>query len=268
MRLLSAARAGEVVWLLTNTKRLIEFSVPRRSSTAVAVEGFREDDEVWGLASSGEGTLWTLLTPSLVAEVRTNGTVGRRIPLTRQYLGLHGSPGGLLVQPVNVLAGRQILESVQRPGETGRAVGSLRVVKFATRAETLARNLVGCGLSRTTEVPCWVNHDPRVHRIGADGTGRVIELGDALMQRRGRRVRPLDEPGPVIDAQIGHDGALWVLFRPVGEGRELEIARYAPDGVRTHHHQLERDVRFILDVAGTRCLLLARAGEPIEVAVG
>ena len=33
----------------------------------------REDDEVWGLASSGEGTLWTLLTPSLVAEVRTNG---------------------------------------------------------------------------------------------------------------------------------------------------------------------------------------------------
>ena len=267
---LGRVRVDEAVWLLTDTKRLVRFSVPHRTSTAVSVSGLGRDDEDWGLASVGQGPLLTLLGPSTVVEVGMDGKVARRLALRQPHVGIYGVRGGLLVQPVNATSGSAALEWISSPGDVGRVVGTLRITRFGTRAETLARNLVGCGLSLTSELPCWFNQDPRVHRVGFGDEGSIVELGAVWGNATGRGDRPLDEAGPVIDAHIASDNGLWVLTRTSGRGERGEndeVARYAPDGTQTHRRELAGRVRCMLDVSGTNGIFLSREGYPIVVSV-
>lgn len=260
------ARAGRTVWLLTNTARLVHLSVSTLESGSSAVTGLRGEEELWGLARTDHDSLLTMLGASMLGELATTGQVGRRWPLDRAHVGLHPAPLGFLLQPATLRAERRVLEWTRHPDDPGRAVGTLTLTWFGSRAETLARNLVGCGMTHARDVPCWFNHDSRVHRVSARGESRIVELGHGLNQGGGRGGRPVEERGPVVDAQVAVDDSLWVLLRDRRHGA-LTLVRYATDGEQTQTRRLEVDARLVLDVGPTRVLLLSREGYPVEVGV-
>ena len=264
------ARAGDTIWLITNAERLVQLSLLDQSITTHEVTGLRPGQETWGLASSGSGHLWTLVDWSTIAQLTQEGRAELRLPLPTRYLGLYGFGDGVLVQPATVVPQRQVLEWL-RPGErVGAPIGSLRLVTFSSRAETLVRNLVGCGSTVTSETPCWFNQDLRVDRIDADGTSRLLELqGVEYLLRPQPDPTRLDQPGPIIDVHIGADHSLWVLLRePIAGGDGHLLARYAPDGTQSHLRRLDRRVRLILDANNATCRLLAGSGQIHEVVFG
>ena len=259
------ARDGGSVWLLTDEARLVHVSTSGRIRGAVTLKGLRDRDGVWGLAHTSRGTLVTLGGVSRVIEFDRSGLVSRRWHLDRQYLGLHGAPGGLLLQPVAFNGGRRVLEWTSHPSAPPRAVGRLRVTSFGSRTGTLARNLVGCGMTQADEVPCWFNHDPRVYRVSVRTTGgTVVDLGSPWNRGPGREQGPLDVRGPVVDALVASDGSLWVLLRQTPSARPV-LVRYSADGRQTDRQDLDVDARLLIGADSYRVRLMSRDGVPVEV---
>lgn len=252
-----------MVWLLTHAERLVRLSVAGRTSMAFRVDGLREGDQLWGLAWTEDGTLLTMLGPSTFAELTRTGRVGHRWSLPRQYVGLYGAPTGILLQPVSFDVGRPALEWARGPTTTRRAVGTLTVMPASSRVETMTRNLIGCGMTRTHEVPCWFNHDTRLHRVALREPGRVVDLG-VLWSEPDQGAGPVDEGGPIVDAQIAEDHSLWVLLREPGLEAPV-LVRFDARGVQTADPRVDLDARLILAARPDRVLLLSRQGHPVEV---
>ena len=265
------ARDDGDVWLLTSTARLVRLSLSDHTVVAVTVTGLRPDEEFWGLASTGTGKLLTLIDRSTIATVSRRRHVSGRVAMEGRYLGLYGFRETILVQPVTLQAGRPVLKRLRLGEQPTTEIGSLRLVNYSTRSETLVRSLVACGTTSATELPCWFNQTLRIDRIATAGTGRPLEL-------LGLTSRPLPTPhpdrmdvrGPIIDAHIDRDRMLWVLLRqhiPAGSAGDL-LARYTPDGVPMNLQRLEGRARLILDAAEDECLLLGVDGVIRRAVVG
>ena len=106
-----------------------------------------------------------------------------------RYLGLYGFWETILVQPVTLQAGRPVLKRLRLGEQPTPEIGSLRLVNYSTRSETLVRSLVACGTTSATELPCWFNQTLHIDRIATAGTGRPLEL-------LGLTSRPLPTPHP------------------------------------------------------------------------
>ena len=265
------ARDDGDVWLLTNTARLVRVSLSDHTVVAAAVTGLRPDEEFWGLASSGTGDFLTLIGRSTIATVGRRGHVSDRVAMEDRYLGLYGFRETVLVQSVTFQAGSPVLKRLRLGEQPTVEVGSLRLVDYSTRSETLVRSLVACGTTSATELPCWFNQTLHIDRIGIAGTGRPLELL-GLTARALPTPHPdrMDVRGPIIDAHIDRDRMLWVLLRqdiPAGSASDL-LARYTPDGTPLNLERLEGRSRLILDAAADECLLLGVDGVIRRAVIG
>jgi hypothetical protein len=231
------------------------------------IEGLAADETPWGLARTSNGFL-TLVGPATVARIDLEGHVRERVVLHRPQLSLFGLGETLLLQPATLGGNEAVLRRVRLPGGDSQSIGSLRSSVYETRAETLARNLVGCGSTQVDELPCWFNHDLRIDRVPRKGDGRMfsIRLPGFDVRPSGQGVESLEEPGPIIDVHIDRTRALWVLLRrPAAAPARFVLARFSDAGELTDTTELAGRPRLILDANDRRCLLLAGTGQLLSV---
>ena len=231
------------------------------------IEGLASDETPWGLARTSDGFL-TLVGPATVARVDLKGHVTERVALQRPQLNLFGLGETLLLQPATPTADEAVLRRVRLPGGDSQSVGSLRSSQYETRAETLARNLVGCGSTQVDELPCWFNHDLRIDRVPRVGDGRMFRIRlsgfEDWSSRQG--VEGIEDPGPIIDVHIDRSRALWVLLRrPASVPARFVLARFSDAGELTDSTEVAGRPRLILDAEARRCLLLAGTGQFLSV---
>ena len=260
-------RDSSRVRLLTTEQRLLSIELSDLSVQSHAVVGLAPDETLWGLAGTSRG-LWTLVGGSTAARLADDGRVEERVALGTPQLGIFGIGDMLLLQPASLAVGEAVLRRVDFDRDEGWPVGSLRTSGFPTRAETLARNLVGCGSTQTRELPCWFNHDQTIDRVTADGDGRLLHLGSHHIgwTELQRDTAPIDQPGPIVDAHIDRGGRVWVLLRrPTSEGPEFALMRYPDTGDPTFTTTVPGRPRLILDAHDRRCVVLVGTGRVITV---
>ena len=153
-KVVGRTRGDGRVRLLTTKPRLLSVRLSDGSAVSQPISGLEADEAPWGLALTSDG-LVTLVGPATIARLSPEGQVTDRVALQRPQLGLFGLGESVLLQPATLVADEAVLRRVRLPDGRGESVGSLRSSPFETRAETLARNLVGCGSTQVDELPCW-----------------------------------------------------------------------------------------------------------------
>lgn len=271
------AVTAPVVRLLTASHQLYRLDLQRQQVVAVGRLEVDEGAQVWGLAETAGGSLWTLLGFRQLARVDDTGRLLEKIELANPALALYGWHDGLIVQEATLQSDVPVLLFV-RPGSTDRwPFGNLQRRGFATRPETLAGNLVSCGSTAGDEIPCWFSHTLLVHRIGPDGVTRVsravglglepLAAGDGAFEVDSQVVRPR----PIRDAYIDDEGALWLLtMKPPSQAAEMravgeQLARYTAGGELARAIPLTEPARIILGFVRDQVLLLSVTGRFLAV---
>ena len=255
------------VRLLTTSHRLLVVDVRGRSrlptmrQTAIALES---GDEPWGLATSPDGRLWTLIGTNRLVKIDEHGRIAERVSTKAHYIGLFSVANTVLVQSATPAAGRPALQSLDLRTMLTRPAGSLRSVQFATRLDTLTRNLVACGSTRGSELPCWFAQGLDVDKVSTRGDSRQQRLrGVGIRSPDPDAVRLEEMSGPIIDAHIDVLGRLWVLVRRSNGQHQPEyvVARYSALDELQHVLAAPDTSRLILTVRGSDCLLLTGNGQ-------
>jgi hypothetical protein len=262
--------------------RILDLSVPAvrlidRATLRSSTKRLNGSDvllDAYGLAATGDGTLWILGGKGrflLRFSEKTGALLERRtLP----------DPG----QGVSALWGRVGLLTVRlRPDEPlllrleGREF--LRFSGLASRPATgiraaLVRNLFRCGSGTADAIPCWFTAGPaEILLLGPDGVIRPVavpsfaQAASAVSQ----------DPGgaftfPVRDAFVSEDG-LWVLSNQEGartpldagarRGRHVVLLR---EGRANRVTRLDREARAILDASPRALVLLFADGSVLRVA--
>ena len=253
------------VRLLTSRRRVITMKLADGVTVAHRLKGLSVDEAVWGLARSADGRLWTLAGTSQLAEI-DQGDIARRLPLRGDYVGLFGFGGTLLLQPAAVAPEELILRRFDLETQVFERVGSFRASPFATRPETLVLNLVGCGSTQFTELPCWFNQDLRIDRVSADGSGRqqVVSGVDFVRSVSEKGLQRLERPGPIMDAHIDASGMLWVLVatdESSPSDKRFVLVRYDASGRLQDRIAVPGRPRLILDAGSAGARLLTGTGQ-------
>ena len=251
------------VALLTDGYDLIMVDPQGRRSDRQSSTG-GGNDSLWGLAWS-ESVLWTLTN-----RTRLRRVAGERDPVDEKSigqpaLGLFGWRGRVILQPATQQVGTAAL--VWSPtGADRQPFGELRLRPYgASRAEMLAFNLVMCGLSHGTRMPCWFRDENRVDRINVDGVGRLLEL-PSLASPPGGASRSLEYSHRTIhDAYVSVNDDLWVLgwTRSANESRPSSLRRllrFDERGAQTGDYLLDRPARLLLGVFGPQLYFLGVDG--------
>jgi hypothetical protein len=229
--------------------------------TAIA---FKSGEEPWGLATSTDGRLWTLVGTNRLAEIDAHGRIAQRVSTKAHYIGLFSVANTVLVQSATPAAGRPALLSLDLRTMLTRPAGSLQSVQFATRVDTLARNLVACGSTHGGELPCWFAQGLNVDRVSTNGDSRQHRLrGLGVRSPDPDAVRLEEMSGPIIDAHIDAVGRLWVLVRRSDDRHQPEyvVVRYSALDELQHVLAAPVTSRLILTVRGSDCLLLTGNGQ-------
>ena len=269
-KVVGRARDPYRVRLLTTSRRLVTVHLSDLSTTSNGLVGFKTEDAPWGLAVS-DGGWWTLVGASQLAQMDDDGHLEDRVLLGGSYVGLFGVGEVLFLQPATPALGAAVLQRLNLETMGRENAGALRASSFATRAETLAFNLVACGSTEAAELPCWFNHGLKVDRIGSAGDGRIqVISGIELAPDTRQGLERLETSGPIVDAHVDERGRLWVLLRrstgPSGDEEESVLARYGDDeleGVAT----VPSLSRLIIDVRGDDCVLLVGSGQFSRVGI-
>ncbi len=257
-----AARA-ESVALLTDANDLITIDPRRRRSDRQSVP-HDQTDSLWGLAWS-EGVLWTLANRTRVRRVGgKRGLVDER-SLTGPALGLFGWRGRVILQPAMRQVGTVALEW-SATGRDPQPFGGLQLRAYGTtRAEMLAFNLVMCGLSHGTRLPCWFRDEKRVDQVRVDGTSQWLELPSLVSPPRGASEPLEDSHRAVHDAYVSADEDLWILGWTRGASQAAHsslrrLIRFDEQGTQTGDYLLPRPARLLLGVYGERLYFLGADG--------
>ena len=257
------------VRLLTTRPRLVSFRLSDGSAVSLPITGLESHESPWGLAGTEDG-LVTLVGPVTVARLGPKGRVTERVALRQPQLGLFGLGESVLLQPATPDSNQAVLRRMNFLDGQSQPVGSLRSSRFETRAESLARNLVGCGSTQVDELPCWFNHDLTIDRISDEGEGRTVRvrLSGFEGERSRQGIRGIGEPGPIVDVHIDRSRALWVLLRrPASSPARFVLARLSDSGALTNATELTGQPRLILDAEARECLLFVGTGQLVSVTV-
>lgn len=264
--------AGPTVWLATGTDALIRVDTIGRRFTRAQIRPLMPGEHVWGLASNGSGTFWTLVGRSVLAEVSGDGQIVRRTTLEQPHVGVFGGRHELLYQVMDFHPPAEAL-TAGPPGGARRPWGAMRTrARPLARAAVAALNLVACGSSQGTFIPCWFPDEAAVTLTDPSGTSREVRL-DGLPVVAPEVLLAAENPRrPVRDVYVSATDDVWVL----GSGQALRsedserpggwlLARYDADGRLLRRMQLPEPARLVLSATLDTCLLLAWNGVVVEV---
>lgn len=270
------AAAGARVWLLTLARNLIAIDIERGVAAQVAVRGVPPVDNLWGLARLDDGALWTLVGRHGLGQLMEDGRLVRRIDLRTPHLGLFASGGDLLYQVFEVDPPAPAL-TAGPPGESNRrAWGVLHTRVFdRPRAETMALNLVSCGLGERGLLPCWLPGQASIALTDQNGAGRVTQLAGVAPQAPDEILMSSSPARSVRDVYALHNGDVWVLSSTVadaaavspGAAYELRwwLKRFSPAGQLREVVTVPEPARLILGRSGRSLVLLTAAGTVLVV---
>ena len=260
------------VWLLANGQAIV--SIDLRVGVASRTVIVRPSGtSCWGLARLDDGSLWTLLGRSALAEVGAGGFIAREIALQEPHFGLYARGDRLVYQPARfVPSGGLLFAGV--PGNPHPAPWSTiepRSFPAMPRASAAALNMVVCGATHTAEQPCWFPDDTSIALIGPAGQTRRVALS-GLTRVAPEVLLTSDTPArPLRDVFVEESGTIWVLSSgtPPAEAGDLPggwmLAEYTGAGARVRMRRLSESVRLILDVNRGRLIVLSGTGMVAEV---
>jgi hypothetical protein len=254
------AGCGRSVWLLTDTPQLVEITLDH-TVTVRPLRKALQNDRPWGLACVADA-LWTLVNPTTLARVTTDGDLVERFPIRRPRIALFGAGQKVVYQELpTIIAAPVLVASPPRdsldirpwPGFLGRAGKS--------RDDQLTRNLVNCGLSHNGWLPCWFANQAEV--TISDGVSSVIKPSQPLVGK------DADPSLPLWDVALADEERVWVLATTTASAGERRLGGRLIVATRTGgelgHVLLKPAARLILSATATRCLLLTAGGELTEV---
>jgi hypothetical protein len=265
----------DVVELLTESRRLIRIGLDDDEIAVVRLQ-VEDQDNIWGLARSRSGELWTLLNRQTLARISKQGVVERRIPLARSHIGLFSLNGSLVYQALPRPS--QPLLSLGPPGDTGRApiTGFEARVRTANVPDMLIENLVMCGAGTAGVLPCWFPDDVVLHLIGLNASSQRLDLPALAWSGHPDSQHPSvhgpeDAAQPIWDAYIDKT-SLWVLSGldqlsiPARKGG-LRLIRFGVAGDLIAEKPLATPARLILGTRGKQVWLLLTSGSLEKVAL-
>ena len=137
-------------WVLTGGNALIELDLEQATHVRSTLTPLESDEHVWGLASTGDGTFWTLAGRTVLAQVTDLGRVVRRVALAQPHVGVFAAGPELLYQVMDFQPPADAL-AVGPPGVSARRPwGQIRTRALPlSRASVAALNLVSCGPTST-----------------------------------------------------------------------------------------------------------------------
>ncbi len=149
-------------------------------------------------------------------------------------------------------------------GRDPEPFGGLQLRAYGTtRAEMLAFNLVMCGLSHGTWLPCWFRDEKRVDQARVDATGEWLELPSLVSPPRGASLPLEDAHRAVHDAYVSADDDLWILGWTRGASDAARsslrrLLRFDEQGTQTGDYLLPRPARLLLGVYGPAVIFSGR----------
>jgi hypothetical protein len=226
----------------------------------------------WGLARLADGSLWTLKGRSAVIRIGERGEILEELGLDAPQFGLFAQGDRLIFQPADFSPPAPLLYAT-RPGDATRTpFGPLRSRPFRlARASVAALNMLGCGIGRAGERPCWFPDEAALSLMdSAGGVRRVMLPGLEVIAPE--VLLTSDNPAvPVRDAYIDASGTIWVLGSgtpPAGAEDQPGgwiLARYSGAGARIGLQRLAESARLILRAQSGRAVLLTGTGMVAEV---
>jgi hypothetical protein len=268
-------RAGDGrdrVWLLANGEAIVSINLRLAiaSRTEIARPGGKS---CWGLARLDNGSLWTLLGRSALAEVGAGGFIAREIALQEPLFGLYARGDRLVYQPARfVPAGGLLFAGV--PGDLHPDPWSAikpRSFPGMARASAAALNMVVCGATHTAEQPCWFPDDTSIALIGPAGQTRRVALSGLTRVAPEVLLTSANPSRPLRDVFVEESGTIWVLSggAPPVDASDVPggwlLAEYTGGGAHVRLRRLSEPVRLILDVNRERLVVLSGTGMVAEV---
>ncbi len=261
------------VWIMTGGNALVAVDLDRGSRTRTMVMPLEGDEHVWGLATTGDGTMWTLVGRTVLAQFTTDGHVVRRVNLAQPHVGIFGAGGQLLYQVMDFQPPAEAL-TAGPPGASGRRPWSAMKTRTLplSRTSVAALNLVSCGASETAAVACWFPDQAAVTVTEPSGESRELQL-DGLPIVAPEMLLASENPRrPIRDLLIAGDGTLWVLgsgsppsSAPRGQPGGWLLNQYGRDGRLRRRYQLPEPARLLLRASGDGCVLVGWDGRVVEV---
>ena len=264
--------AGSTVWLATGSDALIRVDTIGRRFTRAQIRPLVPGEHVWGLASNGSGSFWTLVGRSVLAELSGDGQIVRRTMLDQPHVGVFAGRRELLYQVMDFHPPAAAL-AAGPPGGARRPWGTMHTrVRPLARAAVAALNLVACGSSQGRFIPCWFPDEAAVTLTDPSGASREVAL-DGLPVVAPEVLLAAENPRrPVRDAYVSAKDDIWVLGSgqaPRAEDSERPggwlLARYDADGRLLRRMQLPEPARLVLSATLDTCLVLAWNGVVVEV---
>ena len=263
---------GDERVLLLAGSTLVTIDLQRRTQRSNVLR-LPPREDCWGLAKLSDGTLWTLMGWSTAAQLSAAGTIERTIELPVAHLGLFGAGDRLVYQQARLPAGRPALLA-GRPGETSRSPWSdltTRAFDDLAMGAAAALNLVGCGVGRAGEIPCWFPDEPVVSLIAEDGTTRRLALAGLARVAPETLINATSPPRAIRDVYVEGDGTMWVMSSGRGPVGGLSgpggwiLAQYSRRGEAIDLRLLPEPARLILRAERGRALVLTGSGMVAEV---
>ena len=250
-------------WLLTKSADLIRLNHDSRTSTTQRASDVRPDDSFWGLACLEDGNLWTLATGHVLARMTTNGTIVERVVMAMPQLEVFGVQDRLVFLGLPIVPDRPVLSVASRgsPGTVRPWLGLVGRASFGS-GPSFPTNLVDCGISFASRLPCWFADRSRISI--SDGTiAREVAL--PWLDESG-----VNRAAPIRDAALMPDGSMWVLAASSAatlDGRRVsqKLSHVTPSGVEQESVPLTPAARLIAWVDTTGCVLLSVTGNLLRV---
>jgi len=260
------------VLLMVGGTTLVSIDLQTRTQRAYAL-ALKGAERCWGLARLADGSLWSLKGMNAAIQITPEGSVAREMALAVAQLGVYGVGERLVLEPGSLPAGEPVLFA-GLPGEESRVPwGGMRARPFESLAmgAAAALNLVGCGQTRSAELPCWFPDEPVVFLITSDGTTRRVGLEGLPRAVPEILINARVPQRPIRDVYVERDGTLWVISTgtPAAGAGDLPggwlLLRYGRRGEFIDQRLLSEPARIILRAERGRALVLTGAGMVAEV---
>jgi hypothetical protein len=264
---------GPTAWLATGGDTLVQIDLASTRHARIPVHPLQEGEHMWGLASTREGEMWTLIGRETLAQLGEGAEIVRRIGLDVPHVGLFGGGRDLVFQIMDMHPPGDALAAGPPGGAARHRWSNMRTRDLPlTRGAVAALNLVSCGSSAGAVIPCWFPDAAALTLTDRSGASREIPL-DGLPIVAPELLLASDNPRrPVRDAFVTAGNMVWVLGS--GEAPEGDtsprpggwlLARYDLEGRLFRRVQLPEPARVLLGALENTCLLLAWDGRVIEV---
>jgi hypothetical protein len=256
------ARCADSTWILNEAHQLVEFSWAKSEQSVQTLRGLAPNERPWGLACLTDQSLWTLSSPRTLARLDRDGRIAERLTLPMPWTELFEAGDDLLFVQVPPVAGSPLLASAppRRPQDVRPWLG-LTTRVAATRVDLLTANLIHCGLTQGSAVPCWFPADTDVTL--SDGQ-HVIRHSFASV-----RAPDVDRALPLRDVAYVERGRVWLLATSghLYEGRRAggRVLLATTTGPVLARLDIDPPARLILAATETSCVVLTVGGDLVEL---